>query len=340
MHDAILRGANVDPLELVFGGHLALDEFAEPAVELAQLLRHLAGEVLIDLQDLQLDLADLAARLRHREHRLRPLAGQPRGFALERDQPVDLHQVLAPELAHALELAPDQVDLLGLRLLQSEVALDLLAKLGGALLELRFLAETHTAPRLEQLAFAIDGGGDIGILRAGEKLGGKGNLLGPVTLGDEAGAPRGHFVEPLEHDREVRARDGVVEAQHDVSRADALTVAHEQFADDAAGRMLDLLHVGIDHDRCRRDDGAGQLGGRGPAADAADQHDGDDGAAEEMMADRAALVDSSAWSSDHPFVWEASLSGVGLAGTRGAARARTSSFGPKVCCLPWFISST
>ena len=40
----------------------------------------------------------------------------------------------------------------------------------------------------------------------------------------------------------------------------------------------------------RRDDGAGQLGGCGPAADAADQQDGDDGAAEEVMADRAALV--------------------------------------------------
>ena len=169
---------------------------------------------------------------------------------------------------------------------------------------------------------------------------GKDDLLGPVALGDEAGAPRGHLVEPLEHDREVRARDGVVEPQDDVSRAHALAVAHEQFADDPAGRMLDLLHVGIDHDRCRRDDGAGQLGGRGPAADAADQQDGDDGAAEEMMADRAALVVGLLVSSDHPFVWDASLSGVGLTGTRGAARARTSSFGPKVCCLPWFISST
>ena len=253
MDDAILRGANVDALELVFGRHLAFDEFAEPAVELAQFFGDLAGEVLIDLQDLQLDLADLAARLRHREHRLGALAGQPRRLALQRDQPVDLHQVLAPELAHALELAPDQVDLLGFGLLQREVPLDLLAKLGGALLELRFLADTHAAPRLEQLAFAIHDGSDIGVLGAGEKLSRKDNLLGPIALGDEAGAPRGHLVEPLEHDRKVCARDGVVEPQDDVSRAHALAVAHEQFADDPAGRMLDLLHVGIDHDRCRRD---------------------------------------------------------------------------------------
>ena len=65
MHDAVLRRADVDALELVFGRHLALDELADLALDLAQLARHLAAEVLIDLDDLQLDLADLAARLGH-----------------------------------------------------------------------------------------------------------------------------------------------------------------------------------------------------------------------------------------------------------------------------------
>ena len=141
MDDAVLRGADIDALELVFGGHLALDEFAKPAVKLAQFLRHLAAEVLIDLEDLKLDFADLAAGLRHRKHGLRALAVQSCGFAFERDQPVDLHEVLVPKRTDTFELALDQLDLLCFGLLQREVTLDLFSKLGGALPELRFLAD-------------------------------------------------------------------------------------------------------------------------------------------------------------------------------------------------------
>jgi len=53
-HEAVLRRADVDALELVLGGDLALDEFADLAVDLAQLLGDLAGGVLVDLNDLQL----------------------------------------------------------------------------------------------------------------------------------------------------------------------------------------------------------------------------------------------------------------------------------------------
>ncbi len=66
MHHAVLGRAHVDALELIFGRHLALDELANLALDFAQLARHLAAQILVDLDDLQLDLADLAARLRHR----------------------------------------------------------------------------------------------------------------------------------------------------------------------------------------------------------------------------------------------------------------------------------
>ena len=240
---------------------------------------------------MQLDLADPAARLRHRVDRLGALPRQPCRLALKRDQPINLHQILGPELTDTLELAPDQVDLLRLGLLQREVTLDFLAKLSRALLELRFLADTHITPGLEQLALAIHDGSNIGILRAGEKPVGKDNILGPVTLGDKSGAPSGHFVEPLDYDREVGTCDGVVQSEHDVSRAHALTVPHEQFSNDPTGRVLDLLDISIDHNRARRDDGTGQFGCRGPAADAADQQDGDDGTADQMMANRATLLE-------------------------------------------------
>ena len=62
-HDAVLRRADVGALELILGRHLALDVFADLAVGLAQLLGDVAGEFLIDLEDLQLDLGDLALGL-------------------------------------------------------------------------------------------------------------------------------------------------------------------------------------------------------------------------------------------------------------------------------------
>ena len=63
MDDAVLRRADVDALELVLRGDLALDELADLAVDLAQFLGDLAAQFLIDLNDLEFDLGDLAARL-------------------------------------------------------------------------------------------------------------------------------------------------------------------------------------------------------------------------------------------------------------------------------------
>ena len=149
----------------------------------------------------------------------------------------------------------------------------------------------HTAPQLEQLAFSLHDGSDAGFARAREKLIGKDDLLDPIALAGKAGAPRAHFVESFQHDRKVRACDGVVQSQDDVSCAHALTVAHEQLADNPAGRMLDLLHVGIDDHRPRRDHGAGQLGRCGPAADTArSASTAMIGTADQVTADRTALV--------------------------------------------------
>ena len=62
-HHAVLRRADVDPPQLIFGGDLALDELADLVVGLAQILGDLADQVLVDLDDLQLGLGDLALGL-------------------------------------------------------------------------------------------------------------------------------------------------------------------------------------------------------------------------------------------------------------------------------------
>ena len=77
-------------------------------VDLAHVLGDLAAQILIDLDDLQLGLGDFAFGLRDRGDQLRALAFEPRGVALERGQPRDLHKIVFPELADAFELLADQ----------------------------------------------------------------------------------------------------------------------------------------------------------------------------------------------------------------------------------------
>ena len=70
-HDAVLWRTDVDALELVLGGDLALDELAILGVDLAHVLGDLAAQILIDLDDLQLGLGNFAFGLRDRGDQLR-----------------------------------------------------------------------------------------------------------------------------------------------------------------------------------------------------------------------------------------------------------------------------
>jgi hypothetical protein len=97
-HDAVLRRADVDAAQLILGGDLALDELADLVDGLAQVLGDLADHVLVDLDDLQFGLGDLALGLRARGDVLRALAGQAGQVALQRGEARDLDQ--------AVELAP------------------------------------------------------------------------------------------------------------------------------------------------------------------------------------------------------------------------------------------
>ena len=70
----------------------------------------------------------------------------------------------------------------------------------------------------------------------------------------------------------------------------SLALLDQDLPDHAAGRVLHLLDVRFDHDGAGRDHRAGQLGGRRPAADAADEQHGDRQSHEIELADRAARV--------------------------------------------------
>ena len=77
-------GADLDPPQLIFCGHLPLGVFACLAVDLAHFAANFAGQFAIDLGNLKFDFRYLATPLRRRSNQLRALAVKPRRFALER----------------------------------------------------------------------------------------------------------------------------------------------------------------------------------------------------------------------------------------------------------------
>ena len=92
------------------------------------------------------------------------------------------------------------------------------------------------------------------------------DLLGAVALGRQARLAGGELVKLLVTIARL-ARVMVSSSAPEVAGLDAVAVSHAQLADHAAGRVLDLLDVRFNDDRARRDQGAGDLDGGGPAAD-------------------------------------------------------------------------
>ena len=163
-HHAGLRGSDVDPTQLVFGRDLALDELTDLVVGLAQILGDLADHILVDLNDLQFGLGDLALGLRLRCNVLRPLAGQPGRVALQHRQTRNLNQVLFVQRANADQFLLHQRNFLVFRLFLRAQACDLLVQLRDPFAQLRLLSGPSIDTNLEQFGFARDDGLDIGVL--------------------------------------------------------------------------------------------------------------------------------------------------------------------------------
>ncbi len=290
VHDPGLRGPQVDAPELILGGDHLLLELGALALGLAQILQHVGAEVLVELDDLQVGLADLAARPRDIGDELPALALELGLVALQQHVARDRDQVLLVEIGDADELLADQLELGFLGLLLGDQAADLLLGLRDALAELRTLAEAGFLARGEQLFLARERRRDRGLVAPGGQLRRKRDRVGVIPLGHEPGVARDQLVELGAHHAEIGARHGVVEAQHHLSFVDRAAVLDQDLADNAAGRMLHLLDAGLDHDRAGRDYRAGELRGRPPAADPADEQHDEGEAREVELADRAARV--------------------------------------------------
>jgi hypothetical protein len=153
----------------------------------------------------------------------------------------------------------NQLNLAGLGGLLRGQAADFLIELGDAFAQLRLLPDAAGGADVEQFCLAGDHVLHIVIGDLLEQDGRKGDPLGAALLGLQPRRPRPQPVEVLGDDGQTGLGDGVVEPHHDVARLDHVTVAGAQFADHAAGGMLHLLDVGIDHDGAGRDQRAGDL---------------------------------------------------------------------------------
>ena len=274
------RRADIDALQLVFGGDPTLGVLGDLALHLAELLHRFGPHLFIDLNHLERCFGNAAFRLGDGGNQLPPLAFDAGPVALERVETRELHEVLLVEFAHALELLGDQGGLAGFRGLLGTQSRDLVLRLRDPLFELILLRVARGATSLEQGALGAHDLGDRRIVQAVGEFGRRRHRRRAVPLRFEAGLAGDEFVELLRHDLEVGARHRLVEAHQQFALADPLAFAHVQLADDAAGSVLDLLDAGIDHELAARHDGAGQGRGAGPQADGAaeqgDHRDADD----------------------------------------------------------------
>ena len=93
--------------ELILSCGEAFLELRDFALRLAQILEHVGAEILIDLDNLQLDLTDLAARTGGVGDELTALPLQPRLVALELGIARHGNELLLVEFSDSNKLLPD-----------------------------------------------------------------------------------------------------------------------------------------------------------------------------------------------------------------------------------------
>ncbi|MNL45180.1 hypothetical protein D3C87_1678060 [compost metagenome] len=136
-------------------------------------------------------------------------------------------------------------------------------------MELCLLTVPRRAPRFEQAFLGRDQLRDLGLALARRQLR-LGRNRGPaIALRLQPSAARGELVELLGNDLQIGPRHRIVETDQQLILLDLVAVADLQLADDASGRVLDLLDVAVDDKLAGRDHGARPCRRDGPDPDRA-----------------------------------------------------------------------
>ena len=167
-------------------------------------------------------------------------------------------------------LSTKQRGVLGGLALRGE-AFDLPLELAGAGLELRLLAGQRLGAAFKQRLLAGQHGLHIRVRRPPHKLVRKLDPGQPEPLGLQPRLPRDGAVILLGQNLQIGAGGGLVEADHDVAGRHPVALADQDLADDAAGLVLHLLGVALDHHIAGRNHRPGERGRRRPRSHTANQ---------------------------------------------------------------------
>ncbi len=277
MDRAGARRTQFDTLEVVVGGNAPFGQLGDLALDLAQFLLGLGPQVLIDTRDLQFDLGDLALGLRDLRGQLTFLTGEADGLTFEPVQPHDRGQSLFVELPDPLQFFGDDLRLACVCVELRAKTENFVLELGDPLGELRALAFARRTPRIEQPAFGGDDPLRLGIVRPAGEICRNLQCVASVALGFEAPLATEKLIELAGDHLEIGARDGLVETDEQVALRNLVAFAHQDLADNAAGRMLHFLDVAIDDELARSDHRVRHGGGDQPerqrAAEDRDEHE-------------------------------------------------------------------
>src|SRR5712691_506673 len=89
-----LRRPDLDPAELILRGSSLLPELGDLGIRVAEIVEHSRLEILVELEDLELGLADLSALAGDRRDQLAALALEVCRVALQRRQLVAGREIL------------------------------------------------------------------------------------------------------------------------------------------------------------------------------------------------------------------------------------------------------
>ena len=225
MDVAVLRRSNVDPPKLILGRDLLLHQLGCSTSDIGELPSHFGAQVLIDLQDLKLDLADFSARLCNGGNQLSALAPEPFSLSLETAQPSVGNEIFLPELTDTRELLADPFDLTNLRSKLRVQAGNFLAELGDALLELGPLSFAPPAPGFELPQLAGDRPCDICIVRSVQQITRENDHIVAVAFGLQARLTGCQFVECLRNYRKVGTCLDIIKSNQNIPGSDLTSVA-------------------------------------------------------------------------------------------------------------------
>src|SRR5262249_11774091 len=149
-----------------------------------------------------------------------------------------------------------------------------LTQLGNPFREPRPVTFPRDAAYFELLALAVDRLGDVRIIDAPQKFLGEFDVVGIVALGFLARSAGGILIQRLHYNGKIGTGLRVVKPNNHVASVHAIALLHQEFADDATGRVLNFFHIRAYDELSLRDHRARELGGCSPSSESEHQNDG------------------------------------------------------------------